>query len=248
MIVALTRTNELLHTTLDSSLRRTPLPFRSLDSSRLAELKQVFKRQKNSPRKHMPFGFASRFHLTSPQPSIFLVRITQDQCRFTPDMKKNLILSMLISVAMMCSCQKQDSAAEQELAQRKTELDARENALNERLNALDERVNALDERVKALLEKEQTSLSARTTATDAQGQTPDPAEIKAQRDAAIQQFSAEIRARVPDDSKMKAESDRARRDALEKLQTQSQPKSKMSGGAVFPAPEATSPSPSPTPE
>ena len=44
-------------------------------------------------------------------------------------MKKILILSMLISFMIICSCQKQDSAAEQELAQRKTQLDARENAL-----------------------------------------------------------------------------------------------------------------------
>ena len=43
------------------------------------------------------------------------------------------VLSMLISFAMICSCQKQDSAAEQQLAQRKTELDARETALIERL-------------------------------------------------------------------------------------------------------------------
>jgi len=167
---------------------------------------------------------------------------------------------MVISLTTICSCQKQDSAAEQERAQRKTELDARENALDERMNALDEKVKALDKKVNALFEKEQATLNARTTATDVQGQTPDPAQVKAQRDAAIQQFSAEIRARVPDDSKMKkAESDRARRDALEKLQSQRQPKSQISGGAVFPAPEATSPtpssaaevtspSPSPTPE
>ena len=68
-------------------------------------------------------------------------------------MKKIFILSMIISFAMICSCQKQDSAAEQELAQRKTELDARETALNERINALDEKVKALDERVKFVRRK-----------------------------------------------------------------------------------------------
>jgi len=57
-------------------------------------------------------------------------------------MKKMFILSMLISFAMICSCQKQDSAAEQQPAQRKTEVDTRETALIERLNALDEKVNA----------------------------------------------------------------------------------------------------------
>ena len=149
---------------------------------------------------------------------------------------------------MICSCHKGDSVAEQQLAQRKTDLDARENALDARVNALDEKVNALDERVKALFEKEQATLNARTTATGVQGQTPDPAQMQAERERTIQQFSAEMRALVPDDSKMKVESDRARRHALEKLQSQRQPKLKMSGGAVFPAPEATSPTPSPAAE
>jgi hypothetical protein len=63
-------------------------------------------------------------------------------------MKNFWILSAIISFVLICSCQKQDSAAEQELAQRKTELDARENRLDERMNELGEKVKALDERVK----------------------------------------------------------------------------------------------------
>jgi hypothetical protein len=51
-------------------------------------------------------------------------------------MKKTLLLSFLIPFALVCSCQKQDSTAEQQLAQRKTELDAREKALDEREKAL----------------------------------------------------------------------------------------------------------------
>jgi len=156
-------------------------------------------------------------------------------------MKRVFVLSMLTCLAMICSCQKQDSAAEQQLAQRKVELDAREKALDERVNALNERVNALAEKQKAMA-------NARTTATDVQGQTLDPTQAQAERERTIQQFSSEMRALVPDDSKMKAESDGARRHALEKLQDQRQPKSKMSSGAVFPAPEATSPTPSPTVE
>src|SRR5437868_1103490 len=46
-------------------------------------------------------------------------------------MKNNLILSVVISFAMICSCQKHDSSAEQQLAQRKTELDAGDNTLDE---------------------------------------------------------------------------------------------------------------------
>ncbi len=44
---------------------------------------------------------------------------------------------------MICACQKQDSAADAQLAQRKTELDARENALNEKEKALSEREKAI---------------------------------------------------------------------------------------------------------
>ena len=51
-------------------------------------------------------------------------------------MKKPLVLSLLIPFALVCSCQKQDSTADQQLAQRKTELDAREKALDEREKAL----------------------------------------------------------------------------------------------------------------
>jgi hypothetical protein len=54
-------------------------------------------------------------------------------------MKKTFILSLLIPFALVCSCQKQDSAAEQQLAQRKAELDAREKALDQREKALAER-------------------------------------------------------------------------------------------------------------
>ena len=82
-------------------------------------------------------------------------------------MKKNFILSMVISFAMICSCQKQDAAVEQQLAQRKTELDARE--------------KALDEREKALAERENASKNARTIARGVQGQTPEPSQGNAER-------------------------------------------------------------------
>ena len=168
-------------------------------------------------------------------------------------MKKMFVLSMLISFAMICSCQKEDSAAEQQLAQRKTELDARETALIERLNALDEKINALDKKVKALFEKEQGTLNAGTTATDVQGQTPDPAQVTAERDRAIQQF----RALIPKPSHVRAgdpakqERPAPRQLGPEDLQRQWQQnldKAKMSGKAVFPAAEAGSPTPSPAVE
>jgi myosin heavy subunit len=167
-------------------------------------------------------------------------------------MKKIFILPTFISLAMICSCQKQESAAEQELAQRKTDLDARENALDERMNALDGKVKALDEKVNALAEKEKTTANARTIPTDVQPQISDPALVQAERDAAIQRFSTEIRARIPDNSKMKAEKDGMtqerllqRQRGLEQLQSQKQSKFEMSGRAIFPAPQATLPSSSP---
>jgi hypothetical protein len=173
------------------------------------------------------------------------------------DMKKIFILPAVISLAMICSCQKQHSATEQELAQRKTELDAREKALDERMNALDERVNSLYGKVNALAEKEKAMANARTIPTDPQTQISDPAQVQAERDAAIQQFSAEIRARIPDRSKVtagdpaKQERSAPRQLGPEELQRQWQrnlDKAKMSGKAVFPAAEAASPTPSPAVE
>jgi chromosome segregation ATPase len=165
-------------------------------------------------------------------------------------MKKIFILPMLISFATICSCQKQDSAADVQLAQQKAELNGREKALDERLNSLDERVSSLDQRLKALTEKKAAANTGLNPA-DVQHQTPDPAQVQAERERTIQQFSAEMRARVADDSKMKAERDRKRQLGPEDLQRQWQQnldKAKMSGKAVFPAAKAGSPTPSPAVE
>jgi hypothetical protein len=168
------------------------------------------------------------------------------------DMKTMFLLSMLVSFAMICSCQKQDSAAEQQLAQHKTELDGRETALIGKLNALDEKVNALDKKVKALFEKEQATLNAGTIATGVQDQTPDPAQVTAERDREIQQFLALF----PNPSHVtgnpaKQERPVPRQLGPEDLQRQWQQnldKAKRSGKAVFPAAEAGSPTPTPTPD
>jgi hypothetical protein len=165
-------------------------------------------------------------------------------------MKRNFILSMVISFGMICSCQKQDSAAEQQLAQRKTELDAREEALIAR-----EKVT--DEREKALAKRENASRNARTMPSGIQGQIPDPEQLKAERDSRLQQLPPELRTLVPPPSKGTA-GDPSRRErpaprqlGPEDLQRQWQLKSnkeKMSGEAVSPAPEVSSPTPSPAVE
>src|SRR5882672_8465531 len=166
-------------------------------------------------------------------------------------MKKMFIVPMLIALAMICCCQKQDSAAEQQLAQRKVELDAREEALAER-------EKALDRREKALAEREKATANVRTVAPGVQGQSPDAAQIQAERERRIQQLPPEFRTLIPDRSQMdaaKVEKDRLKQErhaprqlGPEDLQRQWQrklDKAKMSGKAVFPAAEAGSPTPSP---
>jgi len=203
----------------------------------------------------------------------FLAPNYGNQLQFTPDMKKIFVLSILISFAMVSSCQKQSSTAEQQLAQRKAELDARE--------------KALDEREKALAEKEKATASARTILPNLQspGQVRDPAQVKAEGDAEtsakvkkIQQLPAEVQALMPDPAQVQAQRDRiiqgrrqrgleeprmkidaAKRGNIramspEQLESMNAAKkAAMSAGAAPPAaasPEAetTSPSPSPTPQ
>jgi hypothetical protein len=176
-------------------------------------------------------------------------------------MKKIFILSMLISFGMICSCQKQDSAAEQQLAERKAELDAREQALDERVNVLDERVNALDEKVKVLAEKEKATTNARTILSGVQDQILDPAQVKAESDTRIEQPLPNAGVLIADPSQVNSAADEKDRLRKERL-AQSQPgpeevqrrrqrkleatqKWRMSGAAVSPAAEATSPTPSP---
>ena len=119
---------------------------------------------------------------------------------------------MLTSVAMMCACQKKDSAADQQLAQRKVELDAREEALAERKSALDERAKALDAREKALEQREKSLAAKATTGTQTNPTEPqDPADIAAQREMIVRQLSgvapdrAQIRAQKAEkESKMES--------------------------------------------
>jgi uncharacterized protein YlxW (UPF0749 family) len=99
-------------------------------------------------------------------------------------MKKIFVLSMLVSFVMICACQKQDSAAEQQLAQRQVELDAREKASAERLNSLEEKVNSLDQSVKALAGKQKDTVNAPGNPADVQ----DQAQVQAERDLMIQQL------------------------------------------------------------
>ena len=96
-------------------------------------------------------------------------------------MKKIFILPIVISFAMIWACQKQDSAAEAQLAQRKSELDARE--------------KALDEREKAVNEWEKAVANSRII--QSRQQARNPAEVEADREKRLQQLPPELRAIVP---------------------------------------------------
>ena len=116
-----------------------------------------------------------------------------------------------------------------------------------------EKVNALDEKVKALAEKGNGRIQCPDNLCrySALGFS-DLAQVQAERDAAIQRFSTEIRARIPDNSKMKAEKDRMTQERLQRQsgQTGSQiqkqykfqqaQKAWMSGAAGSPAAPTTS--------
>jgi hypothetical protein len=173
-----------------------------------------------------------------------LNRIIGLELQITPDMKRMFVLSMLISLAI-CSCQKQDSTVEAQLAQRKTELDAREEALIQREKGVDEREKAVTEREKAV---------GNPRIIQSQRQVPDAAQAEAERQRRIQQLPPELKALIPDRSRIdtgKAEKDAATQQAV---QTQRNPKDsrkrKMFGitpAAEAPQTEANS-SPSPTPQ
>jgi hypothetical protein len=203
-----------------------------------------------------------------PKANAFLAMKCPSSRLFAAHMKKMFLLSTLASFAMICSCQRQDSAAEAQLAQRKSELDARETALGEREKTLDARERALAEREKAT-----ANTSTIRPELQSPRQIPNAAEAKTERDRRIQQLPPEIRALVLDPSRVKAENSRDKRDSSdpaeaqaardksslynqrqlspEDLQREWQRKldqAKTSGEEMSPAPEDASLTPSPTPQ
>ena len=101
-------------------------------------------------------------------------------------MKMMFVLLLVISFGMICACQKQDSAAEAQLAQRKSELDARE--------------KALDEREKAVNEWEKAVANSRII--QSRQQARNPAEVEAEREKRLQQLPPELRALIPNRAQM----------------------------------------------
>ena len=152
-------------------------------------------------------------------------------------MKNIFALSLLIPFALVCSCQKQDSTAEQQLAQRKTELDAREKALDEREKTLDEREKTSAEREK-LVARPRIAPVPRVTPAEPQATVPpelqgliaDPSKLRAEREQRMQERLAERQRKMEE---------------VQRRRVRAVPPSQLTAPA---AEQAASPSPSPTPE
>lgn len=146
---------------------------------------------------------------------------------------------------MVCACQKQDSAAEAQFAQRKAELDARE--------------KALAEREKALGDWEKALTRSRAIPPDLQSRRPavDPEQAKAEREKRIQQLPPELQALIRDRSLLDgrtAEKDKGTEDRAAELRRRLEEARRKKMGTVaspneqLPDTQPSSPSPSPTPE
>jgi hypothetical protein len=156
-----------------------------------------------------------------------------------------VLFSTLLSFAMICACQKHDSAAEAQLAQRKVELDAREKALNEKEKELGEREKAI------------TRFRAISPGVQSRAPAVDPAQAKAERERRIQQLPPELQALIRDRSLLNtrsAEKNRGTEDRAAVIQRRlEEARRKKMSAIASPNSEASdaqisSPSPSPTPE
>src|SRR5215469_13653105 len=125
------------------------------------------------------------FRLTSKTSPIFSSTIKQDLT--DRSYKKTFALSALIPLALICSCQKQDSTAEQQLTQRETELDAREKALDEREKALEEREKLVAKPRVPSVPRIAPAQAQRTVPPELQGLLADPSRIRTEREQRIQE-------------------------------------------------------------
>ena len=155
-----------------------------------------------------------------------------------------VVLWMLVCFAMISACQKQDPAAEADLAKRKAEVDARE--------------KALDEREKALGDWEKAITRSRPIPSDLQSRKPalDPEQVKAEREKRIQQLPPELQDLIRDRSLLdpRTEKPKGTEDRAAELQRRLEgARSRKMNAMTSPSTEAadtqsTSPVPSPTPE
>jgi hypothetical protein len=168
------------------------------------------------------------FRLTSkPSP---ICSSTTKQDLIHGDMKKTFVLSLLIPFALVCSCQKQDSTAEQQLAQRKTELDAREKALDEREKALAEREKLVAKPRVPSVPRIAPAEPQRTVPPELKGLIADPSQLRTEREQRIQERLAERQRKMEE---------------VQKMRVRAVPRNQATAPSTE---QAVSPSPSPTPE
>jgi len=145
-------------------------------------------------------------------------------------MKKTFALSLLIPFALVCSCQKQDSTAEEQLAQRKTELDAREKALDEREKALAEREKLIAKPRVPSVPRIAPAEPQRTVPPELTGLMADPSQLRTEREQRIQERLAERQRKMEE---------------VQRMRVRAVPRNQATAPATE---QAASPSPSPTPE
>jgi hypothetical protein len=174
----------------------------------------------------------------------FFVRI-----QFPADMKKLFVLWILTSFVLLSSCQKQDSTAEQQLAQRKAELDAREQTVDEREKAVAARERAVTAREK-LAQAVRAPAFPRPTPAERQLQTvsPDAAQAEAERNRRMQQLPADVQGIIADPGQ---NADRAskiqERLAERQRKVEELHRARMAHAVARPPAEAASPTTSSTP-
>src|SRR5215467_13821120 len=103
-------------------------------------------------------------------------------------MKKTFALSLLIPLALVCSCQKQDSTAEQQLTQQKADLDARQKELDDKEKALEQRETLVAKsRVPSVPKITPAPAEPqRTVPPELQGLIADPSQLRSEREARMQ--------------------------------------------------------------
>ena len=171
-------------------------------------------------------------------------------------MKKLFLLSILIPLATVCSCQKQDTAAEQQLAQRKTDLDAREKALDQRERALSDRERAIARATLPNLQarplNKDSSSNVQPSSSMAPGLAPpDGSQLKAGRERRMEEIRAlrQRRLEAIQSQRMRSLGGRTT-PSTAPANTDASAGSNESGdtgSSTATGEEATSPSPSPTP-
>ena len=119
-------------------------------------------------------------------------------------MKKFFALSLLIPFALACSCQKQDSTAEQELSQRKTELDAREKAVEEKEKAVLQREKVVGKPKVAPVSRSTPAEPQRTIPPELSGLMADPSQGREQREQRMQERFAERQRKMEELQKTRA--------------------------------------------